>query len=118
MAKGTYERTKYHKEIVRRNLEPFWGKRKGAQVSNWKGDNASYRALHSWVVRALGKATRCSVNILHVAKRFDWANLSGEYKRDTNDYIQLCRSCHMRMDKVAEKRMRDKGKFLPKEVIV
>jgi len=30
--------------------------------------------------------------------RYEWANISGEYKRDVSDYIQLCPSCHRKFD--------------------
>src|SRR3990167_9110753 len=31
----------------------------------WKGDNAGYASVHSWIVRNAGKAKSCSFNSLH-----------------------------------------------------
>jgi len=60
----------------------------------WKGDNASYVAKHMWVYKHRGKARICEPHPEHNALRFEWANISGKYLRDVNDYIQLCPSCH------------------------
>lgn len=65
----------------------------------WKGDDAQYRTKHHWVVRRLGKATMCeSCGLTEIPegkqRYFDWANISGEYKRDISDWQQLCRKCH------------------------
>ena len=65
---------------------------------NWKGDQAGYVALHSWVNRKLGKPQICTFCGKTDAKNYQWANISGEYKRDVNDFIRLCVSCHAIMD--------------------
>lgn len=57
----------------------------------------SYSRYHGFVYEKKGKANFCSKNLNHKAKRFEWANLSGNYK-DVNDYISLCPSCHRKMD--------------------
>lgn len=57
-----------------------------------------YRALHRWVEYHLGKPKRCD-NCADTSDRmYDWANISGEYKRDLSDWKRLCRPCHMKMD--------------------
>ena len=35
--------------------------------------------------------------------RFEWANISGEYKRDLNDWMNLCVSCHKKYDYTGQK---------------
>lgn len=60
----------------------------------WKGDNAGYNAIHIWIRNRLGKAKRCTRNILHKSTRYHWANISGEYNRDLNDWQELCPSCN------------------------
>lgn len=72
-------------------------RKKGSLHHRWK-ENAGYLAIHSWLARNYGKANHCEKCDGLNAKRFDWANLSGEYKRDVNDFIQLCPSCHKKMD--------------------
>jgi len=63
---------------------------------NWKGDNVGYSALHKWVYKNLGKAKMCVD--CNTEKNVEWANISGEYKRDICDWEQLCRKCHMIKD--------------------
>lgn len=67
---------------------------------HWKGDNISYRGLHAWVVRKLGKPNMCSnckKDNLY-GRQIHWANISHEYKRDLYDWIRLCQSCHRNYD--------------------
>ena len=62
-----------------------------------------YKKVHKWLKINYGKATYCSNDIQHKAKFYDWANISGEYKMDINDFKPLCRACHFKMDKIASK---------------
>lgn len=83
---------------------PEWNKKvgiaiKGIKNGNWKGNRVSYSALHDWVRYYLGKPNKCEECGTTTAKRYDWANKSFQYKRDLNDWIRLCRSCHIRKDK-------------------
>jgi len=66
---------------------------------NWKGDNVSYNALHAWVRVRLGTPNYCAYCQSTEAKIYDWANLSHAYKRDLDDWIRLCRKCHIAFDK-------------------
>lgn len=64
----------------------------------WKGDAVGYNALHSWVYRSLGKPSSCNFcgkksGMIH------WANVSGKYLRELNDWISLCVSCHRKYDR-------------------
>jgi len=71
----------------------------GEKAYNWKGDNISYYALHSWVRNRLGKpfmCEQCGKNDKNV--RYEWSNIDGEYTRNLNDYIMLCVSCHRKRD--------------------
>ena len=60
----------------------------------YKGEDAGYRAIHIWVEQRKGKASYCSNDITHKATRYHWANISGEYKRDLDDWHSLCPSCN------------------------
>lgn len=65
---------------------------------NHKGDAVGYHALHDWVERHLGKPTKCE----HCGKedgRFEWANKSHQYKRELDDWIRLCKKCHIAYDR-------------------
>lgn len=67
----------------------------------WKGDNVGYVGLHYWVRRRLGDAQVCSQ--CGGKKNIQWANKSHEYKRDADDWLQLCRPCHMKYDGIMQK---------------
>jgi len=66
------------------------------QHHQWKGDKVSYEGLHQWVKRRKPKPDVCE--ICKQKESYDLANISGKYKRDTNDFQWLCRSCHMKLD--------------------
>lgn len=74
----------------------------------WKGDNASYFAIHIWMKNNYGKAYHCEnitgkINKIKCSKKsinFDWANISDKYHRDISDWHQLCRICHRKFDKI------------------
>lgn len=71
---------------------------KEGEGNAWKGDSVGYGGLHQWVYKNLGKAIKCENGCM--AKRYEWANISGEYKRDLDDFKQLCKSCHLKFDQV------------------
>jgi len=86
--------------------------RSGENNPQWKGDEASVKALHFWVYARktrLGFCERCGRTPL--SGWTDFANISGEYRRDIDDYIELCRSCHRLFDNgslaVADIRLKD-----------
>jgi len=74
--------------------------------SSWKGDNATYAALHYRVESSRGKPHYCSVCGTMDAKRYEWANLTGVYQ-DINDYARMCVPCHRKYD---SKRRKDTNK--------
>lgn len=104
----TMKKTWFQKGIIPHNK----GKEHLREENNpgWKGDGVGYIALHSWVRRYKGKPIKCenedciypradkNGRVLVAPKRYDWANISHEYKRDLNDWKQLCVSCHKRYD--------------------
>ena len=88
--------------------------RKDQGNPNWKGDNVGYLSLHQWVQRRKPKPAFCEK--CNLVKPYDLANISGEYKRDVNDYEWICRKCHMvsdgRLDKIHDFAMRNGGRKL------
>ena len=81
--------------------------KKGENVNEkhrlWKGDNVSYSGLHYWIHRKLGMPKICCNCGTIQAKKYEWANISGEYKRDLTDWIRLCKRCHSLKDEVGKK---------------
>lgn len=76
-----------------------------AKGGNWKGNKASAAAIHMWVERNYKAPNTCEECgcVPKPAKdgrrMIEWANISGEYKRDRSDWKCLCKSCHWFFDK-------------------
>jgi hypothetical protein len=77
------------------------GKTLGTKNYAWKGDKVSYRSLHLWIYYHKGHPSTCEhcKKTSLKAQEIHWASLSGEYKRDLNDWIRLCVKCHRKLDK-------------------
>lgn len=72
---------------------------KGDNNASWKGNEVGYVALHDWIKRYYGKASKCeSKTCTGISNKFEWANISGKYLRDKSDYLMLCKSCHTKFD--------------------
>ena len=91
---------KFSKERLKKHIE---AQPKGKDKVNWKGEEASMVSQHAWVKRCKGKPQYCNRCGLDKQKpnnkrTFEWANISGKYKRDLNDYEPLCIPCHRKQD--------------------
>lgn len=64
---------------------------------NFKGDEVGYYALHDWVYRYKGRPDKCE--FCGGNKAMQWANKSHEYKRDLEDWLSLCKKCHVKYDR-------------------
>lgn len=58
----------------------------------------SYGTLHTRVKELFGKPSKCENCGTTQSKKFEWANLSGEYKLERSDWARLCCVCHRRFD--------------------
>lgn len=72
--------------------------RSGVNHGNWKGNSVGYNAVHVWIRKWYGTPQECENCGLTSKKKYEWANLSGEYKRDISDWARLCTSCHQLID--------------------
>ena len=90
------------KQLMREKMKDRYLGGYGKEHWGWKGNNVGYRALHSWVIRKLGKATKCEFcgKEKTTPKSIHWANKSHKYKRSLSDWIQLCVPCHKAYDRV------------------
>jgi hypothetical protein len=70
----------------------------GEKNDSWKGDQATYNALHLRVYAARGRPDHCSCcGRSDGGSIYEWANQTGKYT-DVNDYEQMCASCHRSLD--------------------
>ena len=98
-AKLGVRQTKEHVENRMRKI-------RGAKHWKWKGDEVGYRSLHYWVQNRLGnpsfcegcKRTKSPEGLGKNRSYFHWANISGKYKRNVNDWRRLCYRCHYKFD--------------------
>jgi hypothetical protein len=90
-----YNMTKQSAEHIRKRALAITGEKHPL----WKGNAVGYKALHGWIYRHFGSATRCEYCWTLKAKKYEWANISGIYKRDIKDFVSLCASCHDRLDR-------------------
>jgi hypothetical protein len=71
--------------------------KKKIAVKHYKGENVGYKGLHMWLRKDFGNPNRCSM--CGKTGSIQWANISGEYRRDINDWKQLCSECHGKFDR-------------------
>jgi hypothetical protein len=88
-------------ELIDRNKSD-WMKQfiKGPNASNWKGDDIGYVQLHIWIRNNYGQPSTCEhcFKIEKNNRKIHWANKSGQYKRDREDWLRLCNKCHYLFD--------------------
>jgi hypothetical protein len=103
---GKQKAEKMREALAQRNKERPMFEEENPQ---WKGEMVGYFAVHEWVILRKPKPSLCE----HCNKKppSDLANVSGKYKRDLDDYLWLCRSCHMIFDKRMDVRD-EKGRFM------
>lgn len=77
----------------------------GSANPRWKGAGASYTAFHQRLYTLFGNPRLCSVCGTTIAKRYDWANMTGRYD-DPADYRRMCRSCHFKRDRAVVRQPR------------
>lgn len=89
---------------------------KGTGNPAWKGTQASVSSVHQWLVRHFTKGTceHCGTS----EKKRDWALIKGKkYEHNRNNFMPLCRSCHLKYDYTDERRKKANAilnKYCPK----
>lgn len=85
--------TKEHKQKISIANKNKW-------ITRW--NNLTYRGKHYRISILYGKADKCeNINCQNRnPKRYEWANISGNYLEDKKDWIKLCVTCHKRMDRL------------------
>lgn len=77
---------------------------------NWKGDEAGYTSKHDWLYLRFGKPKECEgCGTTDEQTRYEWANISGKYKRVRSDWKRLCKKCHNKLDRIPQRAKARKG---------
>jgi hypothetical protein len=83
---------KHSKRMSGKNNPMFGISINGENAHQWKGEFVSYEGLHIWVRKNKPKPDVCEMCNFFKPKQI--SNISGEYKRDIDDFQWLCASCH------------------------
>ncbi len=87
--------SKKTKEKIRKKII---GKFVGSKNHQWKGENASYYCKHTWVIKWKGAPRYCEHCGRTDKRKYEWANINHKFRRNLDDYIRLCTSCHRKYD--------------------
>lgn len=74
------------------------GKRTGEENNKWLGDEVGYSGVHLWIRRAYGRPQFCEHCRTSARRMYHWANRTGKYLRDREDWLRLCVPCHRKYD--------------------
>ena len=90
-------------QFVKGNVPWHKGKKceqlSGKNNGMWKDEEVCYAGIHIWVVRHKGKPKICEhCGTTNKESKLNWANTDHKYKRNLNDFISLCVSCHRKYD--------------------
>lgn len=105
----TWNKGRHWTKKERQKISDSLPKRFEQDAPMWKGENAGYHAKHIYIVKKYGHSKKCEycgiegkyIFSKNGRKRWsiDWANKTGRYSRNIEDYIGLCRTHHNRFDK-------------------
>ena len=64
----------------------------------WLENPSLYDSIHAWVRRHFGRPMQCEECAVtnDNPRMIHWANISGEYRKDREDWHRLCAGCHKR----------------------
>lgn len=76
---------------------------KGKESPFWKGEKAGYGAVHTFLTKNYKKKDYCENCKTFDFSRIEWANISGKYHREREDYWCLCPPWHRKLDLLISK---------------
>lgn len=85
------------KQIIGEKISQSLKGKFGKESRRWLGEDAKIKAIHMWIYKHYGLATKCEKCGIKNSK-YEWSNISRTYKRDMSDWQQLCVSCHRKYD--------------------
>lgn len=73
---------------------------KTGRVRLLETDPLGYKSLHKRISKRFGTPKEClHCKTTDPALRYEWANISKDYKEDRSDWIRLCKRCHSIYDR-------------------
>lgn len=60
-------------------------------------NSTEYRVIHKFILYRYGRAPLCIWDDSHTG-RFEWANVTGVYTKELDNYLPMCVSCHRKFD--------------------
>lgn len=98
-----------HSEEIKKIISEKTPKKIAEDNPKWLGDNVGYDALHDWIRANKEFTGKCEICGLESDNRriIQAANISGEYKRDVNDFTWLCNKCHYKFDNLKRKQLKE-----------
>lgn len=84
-------------------IEGYRQRRLGENNPMYRGNahkiDKHYRHVHYWIARVYGRPQLCQhCRITSSSYHYQWANISGEYRKDISDWARLCAQCHRAYD--------------------
>lgn len=89
--------TKEHKEKIRKTSLKV--SKRGEESHKWKGDNAGYHAFHRYVSIIKPKPKKCQLCSKNKKLELAFKKHPQKYTRNPNDYLWICRKCHVIKDR-------------------
>lgn len=68
----------------------------GEKNPAWRGNKVGYKPLHQWIRKWKAQPEVCT--FCRKSRKLELANISKKYKREIEDWLWLCRSCHRKYD--------------------
>jgi hypothetical protein len=66
--------------------------------NHFKGDDIGYGGLHDWITKYFGQPRFCEHCGSKTKKKYEWASIRHQYKRERTCWLRLCTSCHRKYD--------------------
>jgi hypothetical protein len=97
----------YWRNILNNSMKNTETKNKISGKNNyaWLGSKVKYFGLHSWIRKQIGSRPEfcgnCGVKGCEIKNKrwsIQFCNISGEYKRNLDDWLLLCIACHRKHD--------------------
>lgn len=95
MPRKGFRQSASHRKKIGRGLK---GKYTEEKSGRWKGADASLVAKRQRIRRLYGKPRYCEICKSTKKEWYEWANKDHKYSMEKEDWMRVCRGCHMEYD--------------------